>query len=280
MFINVGSARLFFDVVGECLAAETSNMVQRPTLILLHGGPGYDHSTLRPYFDRYSDTHQLIYLDHRGCGRSTGEKETWHLDQWADDLAIFCSALGIDAPIVFGQSFGGMVAMHYAARHPAGVSKLILSSTAAQFRLDETVKMMRKLGGPRAADVAREFFSNPSKAAYEIYGKVCLPLYSNPNVPAAGAFRDRALERPEVALHFFSNEMAKMDMCAAIANITCPTLVIGGMLDPVTPPICSQTIANAIGPNASLQMFEGCGHGPHRDDPEGAEKVMRHFLTN
>ena len=52
MFINVGSARLFFDVVGECLAAETSNMVQRPTLILLHGGPGYDHSTLRPYFDR------------------------------------------------------------------------------------------------------------------------------------------------------------------------------------------------------------------------------------
>ena len=280
MFINVGSARLFFDVVGECLAAETSNMVQRPTLILLHGGPGYDHSTLRPYFDRYSDTHQLIYLDHRGCGRSTGEKETWHLDQWADDLAIFCSALGIDAPIVFGQSFGGMVAMQYAARHPAGVSKLILSSTAAQFRLDETVKMMRKLGGPRAADVAREFFSNPSKAAYEIYGKVCLPLYSNPNVPAAGAFRDRALERPEVALHFFSNEMAKMDMCAAIANITCPTLVIGGMLDPVTPPICSQTIANAIGPNASLQMFEGCGHGPHRDDPEGAEKVMRHFLTN
>ena len=255
-------------------------MVQRPTLILLHGGPGYDHSTLRPYFDRYSDTHQLIYLDHRGCGRSSGEKETWHLDQWADDLAIFCSALGIDAPIVFGQSFGGMVAMHYAARHPVGVSKLILSSTAAQFRLDETVKMMRKLGGPRAADVAREFFSNPSKAAYEIYGKVCLPLYSNPNVPAAGAFRDRALERPEVALHFFSNEMAKMDMCAAIANITCPTLVIGGMLDPVTPPICSQTIANAIGPNASLQMFEGCGHGPHRDDPEGAEKVMRHFLTN
>ena len=139
MFIDVGSARLFFDVVGESLDAETSNMAQRPTLILLHGGPGYDHSTLRPYFDRYSDTHQLIYLDHRGCGRSTGEKETWHLDQWAEDIAIFCSTLGISSPVVFGQSFGGMVAMHYAVRHPKGISKLILSSTAAQFRLDETV---------------------------------------------------------------------------------------------------------------------------------------------
>ena len=140
MFIDVGSASLFFDVVGESLNASTPDMSQRPTMILLHGGPGYDHSTLRPYFDRYSDTHQLVYLDHRGCGRSTGEKKTWYLDRWADDLAEFCGTLGINFPVVFGQSFGGMVAMHYAARYPSEVSKLILSSTAAQFRLDDTVK--------------------------------------------------------------------------------------------------------------------------------------------
>jgi len=107
-----------------------------------------------------------------------------------------------------------------------------------------------------------------------------LPLYSNPNVPAAGAFRDRAIERPEVAFHFFSDEMAQMDMRAEIANITCPTLVIGGAIDPVTPPICSKAIADAIGDNARLRMFEGCGHGPHRDDPTGAEKIMRHFLAD
>ena len=49
MFVKVGSARLFFDVVGEGLNAATSYIAQRPTLILLHGGPCYDHSTLRPY---------------------------------------------------------------------------------------------------------------------------------------------------------------------------------------------------------------------------------------
>jgi pimeloyl-ACP methyl ester carboxylesterase len=278
MFVDVGSAHLFFDVVGESLDAATHDMAHRPTLILLHGGPGYDHSTLRPYFDRYSDTHQLIYLDHRGCGRSTGEQATWYLDQWADDLALFCNVLGIVSPVVFGQSFGGMVAMHYAARNPTRVSKLILSSTAAQFRLDETVRMMKKLGGDNAAEVARQFFSNPSQNAYDTYGKVCLPLYSNPNATAAGAFRARAIERPEVALHFFSGEMTQMDMRAEIAAIKCPTLVVGGTIDPVTPPICSEEIADAIGDNARLHMFEGCGHGPHRDDPEGAEKVMRSFL--
>ena len=279
MYVDIGSARLFFDVVGESLNAYTPNMALRPTLILLHGGPGYDHSTLRPYFDRYSDTHQLIYLDHRGCGRSTGKRETWNLNQWADDIAVFCKTLGINKPIVFGQSFGGMVAMHYAARHPTEISKLILSSTAAQFRLDETVKMMRKLGGDPAAEVAHKFFSNPSKAAYETYGKVCLPLYSNPNSSTAGAFRDRAIEHPEVAIHFFSSEMAQMDMRQEISNITCPTLVIGGTIDPVTPPVCSQEIADSIGNNAHLHMFENCGHGPHRDNPEGAEKIMRGFLA-
>jgi proline iminopeptidase len=279
MLVDVGSASLFFDVVGESLNATTPKMEKRPTLILLHGGPGYDHSTLRPYFDRYSDTHQLIYLDHRGCGRSTGAQETWYLDQWADDLAVFCESLGIGSPIVFGQSFGGMVAMHFAARHPARLSKLILSSTAAQFRLDETVKKMRELGGDRAAEVSHQFFSNPSQAAYDTYGEVCLPLYSNPNTLEASAFRERAIERPEVALHFFADEMATMDMRAEIANITCPTLVIGGTLDPVTPTLCSQVITDSIGENACLQMFEGCGHGPHRDDPDGAEKVVRHFLA-
>ena len=280
MLVDVGSAHLFFDVVGESLDAATPKMEKRPTLILLHGGPGYDHSTLRPYFDRYSDTHQLIYLDHRGCGRSTGAQETWYLDQWADDLAVFCNTLGVDSPIVFGQSFGGMVAMHFAARHPSRLSKLILSSTAAQFRLDETVKIMRELGGDRAAEVSHQFFSNPSQGSYDTYGEVCLPLYSNPNAPGASAFRERAIERPEVALHFFADEMATMDMRAEIANINCPTLVVGGTLDPVTPTLCSQVINDSIGENAYLQMFEGCGHGPHRDDPDGAEKVMRYFLTN
>ena len=52
MIVDVGSARLFFEVVGESLDTATLKMEKRPTLLLLHGAPGYDHSTLRPYFER------------------------------------------------------------------------------------------------------------------------------------------------------------------------------------------------------------------------------------
>ena len=277
MFIDLPEARIFFDIISPQLDVG-QGMARRPTLLILHGGPGYDHSTLRPYFDRYADTCQVIYLDHRGCGRSGGTPDTWHLDRWADDIADFCTALGIEKPLVFGQSFGGMVAMHYAARHPEGPEKLVLSSTAARFRLGETVEMARSLGGEEAAQVAEAFFSDPTLEGYKRYGEICLPLYTQDKAAMAGAFRDTAIQKPEVTVHFFRNEMMEMDLRPGLAAITCPTLVLGGALDPVTPVICSEEIAQAIGTNARLEIFAGCGHGVHRDDPEGAERMMRAFL--
>jgi pimeloyl-ACP methyl ester carboxylesterase len=97
MFVDIGTARIFFDVVGAKLAIDGERMVERPTLIFMHGGPGFDHSTLRPYFDRFADTHQVIYIDHRGNGRSTGAPDTWRLDQWGDDVKAICDALGIES---------------------------------------------------------------------------------------------------------------------------------------------------------------------------------------
>lgn len=193
-------------------------MVLRPVLLVLHGGAGYDHTTLRSYFDRFADTRQVVYLDHRGCGRSSGDSTTWTLDQWADDIAAFCAVLGIEKPVVFGQSFGGMVAMHYAARHPEGPSRVIPSSTAAQFRPDAAVDMMRRLAGDAAAEASRAFFSVPSLERYQVCGEMCLPYYTRSYDLDAPTFRGRAIARPEVAVHFFINEMIKRDMRGALAQ--------------------------------------------------------------
>src|SRR5450432_4361616 len=98
MYLTVNGAPLFFDTVGAHLAIDGERMAERPTLLVLHGGPGFDHSLMRPYFDRFADTHQVIYLDHRGNGRSGGESKDWTLPQWGDDIAGLCAALGIDKP--------------------------------------------------------------------------------------------------------------------------------------------------------------------------------------
>jgi len=278
MFIEVNGARLFFDVVGSALMPEGEAMAERPTLIVLHGGPGFDHASLRPYFDRFADTHQVIYLDHRGNGRSGGAPPTWTLAQWGDDIHGFCQALGIEKPAVLGQSFGGMVTMSYAARHPDGPSRLILSSTAGRMQLAATYAAMERLGGAEARRTAEAFWSAPSESGADEYMAVCMPLY-NPGPPKDGSDRGRAIRRTEVMFHFIEGEQRDMDLLTGLAAVTCPTLVLAGGVDPITPVACAKAIAGALPEGvAELVVFEDAGHGAYRDEPERAEAVLRRFL--
>jgi pimeloyl-ACP methyl ester carboxylesterase len=283
MFVDLGSARIFFDTAGPELAIVGERMVKRSPLIVMHGGPGFDHSTLRPYFDRFADAFHVVYIDHRGNGRSSGAPETWTLAQWGDDVRAFCDALGIEKPLVYGNSFGGMVAMAYAARHPEHPSKLVLSSTAAYVRLDLTAKIMEERGGKEARAIAERFWTTRDDDAYADYMRVCMPLYNPPSDKSeeqANA-RRRAIARPETGRHFSLGEMRDMDLRPGLANVRCPTLVLAGTYDPITPVVCSEEIRDALPAGlAQLEVFDGAGHGVHRDHPERAERILRDFLAS
>jgi pimeloyl-ACP methyl ester carboxylesterase len=279
MHVDVGTARVFFDVVGPKLVIDGERMAERATLIVMHGGPGFDHSTLRAFFDRFADTHQVIYIDHRGNGRSTGEPETWTLARWGDDVKAFCDALSIEKPVVYGNSFGGMVAMSYAARHPEHPARLILSSTAGRLRLAVTYAMMEARGGVEARAVAERFWTQPDEAAMNEYMAVCMPLYNPKPNPGEMAARKRALMRPAVSSHFILGEMRTMDLLGGLSRVTAPTLILAGVHDPITPLACSEEILAAL-PDGAAEMvvFDDAGHGVHRDDPDRAEAVLRRFL--
>src|SRR5690242_17234122 len=174
-----GGLRLYFDVDGPGLVPTETEMVQRPTLILLHGGPGFDHSGYKPAFSQFTDICQVVYLDHRGQGRSDrGDQKDWTLDQWADDIVAFCTALEIEKPIVLGNSFGGMVAQRYGHRHPGHASKLILSSTAGRMSVPPIVDMFRRLGGEAPAQAADAFWNNPTMENQKTYLETCGPYYT------------------------------------------------------------------------------------------------------
>lgn len=111
--------RLFVDVEGAGLVPDGPRMRQKPTLLLMHGGPGMDHSTYKPLMSQLADVAQVVYYDHRGHGRSDKRpRAEWTLDHWADDVVRLCDVLSIDKPIVLGQSFGGTVARDPRPGHP------------------------------------------------------------------------------------------------------------------------------------------------------------------
>ena len=282
MYVNVNGTRIFFDVSGEKIVPDGPRMRERPTLLLLHGGPGGDHSMFRPLFEQLSDVAQVIYLDHRGNGRSArGDPATWNLPQWGDDVRAFCDVLGIEKPIVLGYSFGGMVAQSYATRHPDHPAKMVFYSTSPKRDREEIYAMFERLGGPEARAVAEARWKTPNPETAAAYLKVCMPLYNrrgtrDPDMMA------RTIRNDDVAFLFAKSDDGPypMDFRAALANIQCPSLVIGGEDDPITPISRSALLAACI-PQHLVQLVRvpNAGHGVHNDDPEFAMRLLRAFIV-
>ena len=279
MYVTVNGVRLFFDVEGAKLVPDGPVMREKPVLLMLHGGPGADHSIYRPAYSALADIAQIVYLDHRGNGRSEdGPRERWNLAQWGDDVRAFCDALGIVDPIVLGASFGGMVALAYATRHPAHPSKLVLISTEAAggtYR-ERRVALFERFGGPEVGALARRRFLEPEarwirRRATPGDGSRYPSIRASPRDPDMAR---RAVSRPEVALHFSAKPGGESDtfnMFPDLDRIQCPTLVMGGEDDPMHPIESQADIAAAL--PAHLMQFErfaNCGHGVVPDAPEQA----------
>jgi pimeloyl-ACP methyl ester carboxylesterase len=280
MRVQVGDVKLFFDVEGSQLRPDGPVMRQVPTLLLLHGGPGFDHSGFKPAFTEMAAIVQVVYLDLRGNGRSDdGPVNKWTLEQWAADVHRFCEALSIDAPIVMGHSLGGIVAMVYAARYPDHPAKLILSSTSTQPVVGErSFAIFERLGGQRARDAAIAFWTDPNEASCANYEAICLPFYSRVAPPAGGL--ERAVRNPAMRLVFFEAEMRRLDLPRQLHLIKCPTLLVAGEDDPITPMADMEEIAAVMSPElVRLERFANAGHGVYRDRPDAFFSVLRDFIA-
>jgi proline iminopeptidase len=286
MHLLVNGVKLFFDVEGGKLVPDGAVMREKPTLVMLHGGPGLDHAIFKPTYSALADIAQVVYLDQRGNGRSeAGPKERWTLAQWADDVRAFCETLGIEKPIVLGVSFGGTVAMAYATRYPSHPGKLILITTEAKggSHLERRVALFEKFGGPEVGALARRRFfetkGQPDEAAVAEWRRLAMPHYTRrPRTEAMG----RVIIRQDVLQHFTrpEGESRSFDMLADLSRIACPTLVMGGEDDPMTPIEAQIDIAAALPRHlVRFERFSDCGHAVMADQADKGIAVIREFIA-
>jgi proline iminopeptidase len=119
--IPVGNAELYSREVG-----------QGTEIIVLHGGPDFDHSYLVPDLDRLSDSFHLIYYDQRGRGRSADrvQPEEVTLASEIADIEKVRQYFHLDSVVLLGHSWGTVLALEYALRYPERVSRMILMNPA------------------------------------------------------------------------------------------------------------------------------------------------------
>lgn len=279
MRIEVDGTRLWFDVDGPGLVPDQRTMRIRPTVLLLHGGPGsFDHSYLKPDFSRLTDTAQVVYLDVPGHGRSDwGPAEEWTFEWAADLVHAFCEGLEIVRPIVFGHSFGGPVAISYASRHSDHPGGLILQSTMATFDLDRVVKGFTEDHGEEIGAIIRRSYLGDPNVTSDQWDR-CWELFG-PRV--VGEAQKARIPRND-ALNLVGRElMLNFDLVTDLARVRAPTLVSVGEVDPITPVWAAEAIVDKL-PNGigRIDVIQSAGHFPWMDQPEIYWSSIERFIQS
>lgn len=279
MRVSVRGIELFFDLDGAKLALDGPWMRERPTVVLLHTGPGIDHSFYKDHLGpALAESAQVVYLDLRGSGRSDwSEQEHWTLDTWVEDVREFLEILEIERPVVLGTAFGGSIALLLAARHPDAVGRLVLVSTVARFVPARAIAVLDRLGGAEAGEIAARYFAEPSQATFAEFLRVCVPLYTrNPLTPDAIA---RIQMNFELIMFWERERGGQFDLREEAARVTCPTLVLAGEDDPSTTIAGAEELVAALPPGlARFERYTDTGHGVFRDRPDAIE-LVREFLA-
>lgn len=278
MRIDIGGTRLWFDVNGPGLVPDETEMRSRPTVLLVHGGPGtWDHSYFKPDFDRLVEHAQVVYLDLRGHGRSDwGNASTFSFEVCADDIRAFCDVLGITRPIVFGHSMGAPVVLLYGARHPGHARGLVVQAAFARFDVPRLVEGFRRVAGDEVAEIAgRSFRGEPvTDAEWSRVADAFGPHVPDP-MQKARARQNLELNEPGMEL------VRKVDIVEQLSRVSAPTLVAVGELDPVTPVAAAEEIVAALPETIGrLEVIDGAGHWAWKDAPDRFWRLMAQFIDS
>jgi pimeloyl-ACP methyl ester carboxylesterase len=283
MRINLGDVTLWFDVSGPSAVPRGGTVIERPTLVAVHGGPGWDHINMKAGLAPLANHFQILYYDQRGHGRSDlSTSEFWNLRTWANDLKQLCDMLGLVKPVVLGSSFGGFVVLTYAGLfpgHPGGI--ILANTTGGRSDYRRSVEIFRRLGGAEAAAVAERDFAELSEESLAEFRRVCHPLYSS-KPGSAEELRQRlarSIQTIDVNMHYFRNEAPRFSPWSMLDMITSPVLILAGEDDPMCPIPIVEDLASQLPANTTrLVRLPDARHDIFRDRPDLAFPAIEDFI--
>ena len=240
-----------------------------PALVLLHGGLG-DSRSWRPQLEACAAEHTVLAWDAPGCGRSSDPPATWRMPEYADCVAGWLGAIGVDRAHVLGLSWGSSLALELYRRHPGLPSSLVLASAYAGWAgsLPPGEVAERVALGLAWADLPGEEIA----AAF-------LPTLLTPDA-APDAVEDvlavlRDVRGAGTLPALLS--MAEADLRDVLPTIRVPTLLLYGSEDVRSPLRVAHELHRAI-PGSDLVVLPGVGHESNFEAPDAFTREVLQFL--
>jgi proline iminopeptidase len=246
--------------------------------LVMHGGLGFDHTSLHPWLDPLGEDMHLIYYDHRSNGRSgRPPSETLTFEQLCADADALREHLSFEKVAVLGWSFGGFIALEYALRYPERLSHLILLHSAPAFDYAEEIEANARRKGATQEQLEALEASVDNEAEFWHLWKLIEPLYFH---TFDADLAERMMGKTIVSVEAAEAGEAiteGWDLTSRLSEISAPTLILVGRDDFICPPSQAMIMHEGI-PNSELVVFERSGHAAHVEEPESFFDAVRGWL--
>ncbi|KJH69343.1 proline iminopeptidase-family hydrolase [Aliterella atlantica] len=249
-------------------------------LLCLHGGPGIPHDYLQPLEALAHTGRRIIFYDQLGCGNSDRAKnaDLYSIDWFKDELVAIRRELDLEQIHLFGQSWGGCLALEHTLSQATGLASLVLANTPASVRqfVDEAYRLMNEL----PADIKEMIHK------HETAGTTQDPDYKQAIEVFSHCFLCRLDPYPSCLTQAYSKAGTEFRGAGKIidwsvedrlSEISVPTLLLSGRYDQVTP-ACVEPLKQGIS-GSEWVLFENSSHMPHLEETEGFLQVLEEFLN-
>jgi proline iminopeptidase len=261
-------------------------MGQGYPIVLMHGGPGLDYTTLLP-LQPLADQFTLVFYDHRCNGRSVGaEVSSMTFENLTADAEALRQTLGFDQWAVLGHSFGGNVALEYVLRYPQSISHLVLMNTGGdQWWVNQNAPdILSKRGySDNTVQAARRFYNG------ELTPGEFLPIFMK--FMNAYNYHNSLLDlvkvmvlghmpktQPEALIFGYKQLLNGWTVMDRLSEIHTPTLVLAGRYDFLFPTEHQVALAAGI-TDARLEIIENAGHNPHMEQSTLVLEIIKSFIA-
>jgi proline iminopeptidase len=253
-------------------------------VVILHGGPGLDHTMFRPWLEPLADEFRLLFVDERGQGRSDRvDPETLNPSVWARDVDLLAEARGLDRFALLGHSFGAILTTTHAVESGSAAGYVISGGADTSAGLDADVTEALEALGEEGAAIAKSWEDEQTVATAEEFAelmRVQFPFHFAGPVPPG--FGEETVFSPEVLRHAARNGYGDFDFPPLLGEVRNPTLIVVGAEDRTTTPRAARVLHEGIA-GSELVVIPGAGHmcfveaqGPYLD---AVRPFLRHVAA-
>ncbi len=260
---------------------------QGEPLLIIHGGPGMNHSYFMPHLNSLSKKFKIILYDQRACGQSaTPATDSISLKFFVDDIDAIRNYLGVDKLNILSHSWGVIPAIEFGIRYPERINHLILCNPVPLSKdFDQEMATLQKsrLTKQDSVDRATLLASDEFKSANpEAYKKLLLLSFRHSFYKPSN-YKKLHVDIPpnysKSSRSLFTGLMPDLktfDYYGAVTSFTFPVLIIHGKVDAI--PLLSVKKTQSAIPDATLEVFQKSGHFVFIDEPKKFNSSIKRFL--